>query len=232
MRRSILIIALFILVMQLAIAPSPEDLRGGEAIEPTAVKAGGAQNGSAAEAGQGETGAKPTLIAVQEQNKGDDNQIQNKVATKLQSGEYIGEGGQQIMVQAQANEQKQLSVGGATAQTTMTMTQEQAQDKTVLKAQLSNGRNAEIKVMPDTASEKAIERLQLKGCTEEGGCSIELKEVGKGDAVRAAYEVQAQKESRVLGIFKAQMQVKAQIDAETGEVISAKKPWWAFLASE
>lgn len=25
---------------------------------------------------------------------------------------------------------------------------------------------------------------------------------------------------------------EAQIDAETGEVIQTKKPWWAFLASE
>jgi hypothetical protein len=28
------------------------------------------------------------------------------------------------------------------------------------------------------------------------------------------------------------MQVSAQVDAENGEVIAVKKPWWAFLASE
>jgi len=28
------------------------------------------------------------------------------------------------------------------------------------------------------------------------------------------------------------MDVSAQIDAETGEIIRVKKPWWAFLASE
>ena len=28
------------------------------------------------------------------------------------------------------------------------------------------------------------------------------------------------------------MHVQAQIDAETGELIRAKKAWWAFLASE
>ena len=86
--------------------------------------------------------------------------------------------------------------------------------------------------MPDTASERALERLQLKTCSEENGCSIELKEVGQGDQVKAAYEVQVQKQAKVLGLFKTKMQVQAQVDAENGEVISAKKPWWAFLASE
>ena len=28
------------------------------------------------------------------------------------------------------------------------------------------------------------------------------------------------------------MDVEAQVDAESGEVIQTKKPWWAFLASE
>jgi hypothetical protein len=28
------------------------------------------------------------------------------------------------------------------------------------------------------------------------------------------------------------MQVRAQVDAENGEVIRTNKPWWAFLASE
>ena len=50
--------------------------------------------------------------------------------------------------------------------------------------------------------------------------------------VRAVYEVQAQRNSKVLGIFSARMQVQAQVDAETGETIQLNKPWWAFLAVE
>lgn len=99
-----------------------------------------------------------------------------------------------------------------------------------LKATMSNGQNAEIKVMPDTASEKALERLRMTSC--DGNCTIELKEVGTGGQTKMAYEVQAQKEARVFGIFKTKMDVEAQVDAETGEVIKSKKPWWAFLASE
>jgi len=133
---------------------------------------------------------------------------------------------------------------------------------------LSNGRKAEIKIMPETASEKAIERLG------ELGFTIELKEVGKGDAVdncnglaeeecknnfectpvyekcpalgdctqtmpfvecthhniRLVYELSGNKEGKFLGIFKIMAKVKAQVDAETGEV-KVIKPWWSFLAT-
>ena len=104
--------------------------------------------------------------------------------------------------------------------------QNRTQNRTKLKAKLSNGRKAEIKIMPDTASEKAIERLG------ELNFTIELKEVGKGNETQLAYELQAERHMRILGLFRAKAKVKAQISAETGEIIIVKKPWWAFLASE
>jgi hypothetical protein len=110
------------------------------------------------------------------------------------------------------------------------MIQEQVQNETKFYAKLSNGRNAEIKIMPDTASQTALQRLKLRNCTDD--CSIELKEANIGDQVRAVYEVQAQRNSKVLGIFSARMQVQAQVDVETGEIIRVNKPWWAFLAVE
>ncbi len=91
--------------------------------------------------------------------------------------------------------------------------------------QLSNGRNAEIKIMPDAASERAIERLG------ELNFTIELKEVGQGENVKAVYELKGEKQGKFLGIIKIKARVIAQIDAETGEIIRIKKPWWAFLAS-
>ena len=106
------------------------------------------------------------------------------------------------------------------------------QEKTKLHVALSNGKNAEIKVMPNTASETALERLRLKNCGEENNCQIELKEVGAGEKARMAYEVKVQKSSKVFGMFNAKMDVEAQVDAETGELIRTNKPWWAFLASE
>jgi len=86
---------------------------------------------------------------------------------------------------------------------------------------LSNGRNAEIKIMPETASAKAIERLG------ELNFTMILKEVGNDNVV---YELTGNKQGKFLGIFKIMGKVKAQVDAETGNV-KVIKPWWNFLAS-
>lgn len=184
--------------------------------------------------GNGEGLQVNTGTGTQQQNEGENSQISNQlqIQSRIKTGNYVAENGEQLQVQEQANNRIKLKSGGISAQTSMEMTQEQLQDKTKLEVKLSNGKNAEIKVMPDTASERAIERLGMKVCSEENNCQIELKEVGQGEQVRAAYEVQAQKQARFLGLFKTKMQVQAQVDAETGEVIQSKKPWWAFLASE
>jgi len=90
---------------------------------------------------------------------------------------------------------------------------------------LSNGRNAEIKIMPETASERAIERLG------ELNFSVVFREVGKDSEMRPVYEATGNKQGRFLGIFKIMATVSAQVDAETGEIIKTKKPWWSFLVS-
>lgn len=123
-----------------------------------------------------------------------------------------------------------LRVGAVEANSSLELTAGDGEGR--LRARLSNGKNAEIKVMPDTASARAIERLQLKNCNADNGCSIQLKEVGNGNQTRAAYEVKAEKEAKVLGLFKTRMHVRAEVDAETGEVMKTNKPWWAFIASE
>lgn len=151
---------------------------------------------------------------------------------RVESGTYSLREGKQIQVQRQENNKIQLRSGIISAQTTMNMTEEQTQDGVTLKVKMSNGKNAEVKIMPDTASERALERLRLKVCSEENGCHIELKEVGQGDEVKAAYEVKVKKQSKVLGVFKKEMAVEAQVDAGTGEVIKSNKPWWAFTATE
>jgi len=101
-----------------------------------------------------------------------------------------------------------------------------------LRIMLSNGRNAEIKIMPETASERALQRLRLKNCNESQNCTIELKEVGEGNKTRAAYEVKAEKTFKILGLFRNREKVLTQIDAETGEEIQTRRPWWSWLASE
>ncbi|MCK4996876.1 hypothetical protein KAS08_01105 [Candidatus Pacearchaeota archaeon] len=146
--------------------------------------------------------------------------------TQLQGdGQFTSESGK-LMRFSEEGGQIRLQAGEHSAECKgCELTQEDGK----LKAKMSNGANAEIKVMPDQANEKALERLRLKSCEN---CSIELKEVGKGDDMKMAYEVKTQKKAKVFGIFNADMKVEAQVDAETGEVIKSKKPWWAFLASE
>jgi len=117
--------------------------------------------------------------------------------------------------------------GGTEAKTEMKMSQGE-DGKTY--AELSNGMKAEVKVMPETASQKALEVLGAK--CEETGCQIELKEVGSGEETKAAYEVKAKKEVKVLGFIKSQMRVKAQVDSETGEVVKTRNAWWGFLAKK
>ena len=159
-------------------------------------------------------------------------QTQNQNRIQVQDGTHEGEGGQMLKIQTQANNRIKLEVGGVSAECDCEMKQETVQNKTKLSATLSNGKNAEIKVMPNTASEKALERVRLKVCSEENECKIELKETGSGEQTKLAYELKTQRQSKVFGLFKAKMQVQVQVNAENGEVIKVKKPWWAFLASE
>ncbi|MDA3837202.1 MAG: hypothetical protein PF542_06295 [Nanoarchaeota archaeon] len=79
--------------------------------------------------------------------------------------------------------------------------------------------NTEIKIMPNVASEKAIEQLSIK---EE--MTIELKFMKK-----PVYEIEGTKEGKLFGLFKKDMIITTEIDAETGNVILTKKPWWSFI---
>lgn len=163
--------------------------------------------------------------------QGDSNQAQTKAQSKIKTGNYTGENGQLFRIQEKFQNKYQIKVKNSTAECECNLTQEQVQNKTKLKVHLSNGRNAEIKVMPDTASETALARLRLKVCSEENNCSVILKEVGKRNQTQLAYELRARQRFKILGFIKARAQVQTQVNAENGEVIKVKKPWWAFLAS-
>jgi len=165
-------------------------------------------------------------------DSGEGNQTQIQERVQVQDGEHTGENGQMFKIQTQTNNMLKLEAGDVSADCECQMTQEKVGDKTKLFAQMSNGQNAEVKVMPDVASEKALERLKLKTCSEENECQIELKEVGSKKKAQMAYELQTQRQAKVLGMFKAQLKVTAQVSAEDGEIIRVKKQWWAFLASE
>lgn len=122
-----------------------------------------------------------------------------------------------------------ITVEKVDASTSLELETESDPTRTRLKAKMENGETKEVKVMPDVAAQAAIERLKLKVCSEENNCAIELKEVGISKEL--AYELQAERHAKLLGLFERKMQYKAQVSAENGEIIRVQKPWWAFLAS-
>ena len=95
-----------------------------------------------------------------------------------------------------------------------------------IKAKLSNGNHHEIKIMPDAASEIALEELATESV------EIELIEVGEGDDLSIVYEAVAEKEVKLFGLFRMRERVTAMINAKNGEMMQIRHPWWHFLVPE
>ena len=82
-----------------------------------------------------------------------------------------------------------------------------------------------IKILPETASLRARERLG------ELGFNISLKETGKGNDTQYYYEAVGRKEVKLFWLFKTKAKIVARIDTQNGNVTKIEKPWWNFLAS-
>ncbi|MEK6840326.1 MAG: hypothetical protein AABX79_00005, partial [Nanoarchaeota archaeon] len=95
-----------------------------------------------------------------------------------------------------------------------------------LRARLRNGDVTDIKIMPDQASEIALERLRALNFTN---FTVELREIMDRNIPRVVYNIETNKHGRFLGVFKLSLKVEGQVDPETGEFIGISKPWWAFL---
>ena len=215
MRKIFLFLTVFLMAISLVLAQGEGNLAS-------------SQGTGAAQVGQ-ETG-NGTQSNIETQNKGAETNLQNREQIRIQSGNYTNSDGEQMQIERDG--ELKIRSGNVEANSSLDLIQEQDQNRTRLRVNLSNGRNAEIKIMPDTASATAIARLGLVNCISADGCTIQLKEVETQNQTRAVYEVQAQQDARVFGLFKTKMNVQAQVDAETGAVVQAKKPWWAFLATQ
>lgn len=137
--------------------------------------------------------------------------------------------GQEINVDVSAVAEK-VQIKSSLGITTTDIEQLRNGGKTSVQVTLSNGKNAEVKILPETASAKAIANMKAK--CEVNSCTVELKEVGSGDETKVQYEVKTKKKAKVLGFIGTDMSVSADVDAESGKVIKVHKPWWSFLASE
>lgn len=146
----------------------------------------------------------------------------------LREGSYNGSFGQLLNVKMLSENFRELRQEEISVKTKLNLTIENDdKNETHIRAHFENGSESEIKIMPSTASETALARLRLKVCSLENNCTIELKEV----AAKANYEIKADQKVKVLGLFNARMHVESQISAETGEVISAKVPWWNSIST-
>lgn len=74
---------------------------------------------------------------------------------------------------------------------------------------------------PEQVQEKIRERKQKRW--EEH--NITLDEDGY-------YRVQSKKKARLFFLIPVREKVRTQIDAETGEIIKIRNPWWGFLAND
>jgi len=160
-------------------------------------------------------------------------QLISERKAEIKSGNYTGPLGQLLNVRQLVNDLKELRVNNISAKTDLNITIEKdSGNQTRIRTRLRNGSEIEIKIMPDTAAQRALERLRIKVCSIANNCTIQLKDVGNGTNERAQYQVQLERHSRILGIFEKKMDVNAEVDAGNGEVIRVGKPWWSFLATQ
>jgi len=100
-------------------------------------------------------------------------------------------------------------------------------NKTKIRVRLSNQERKELKIRSKQAAEIAKQRLRVKNLSR-----IQLKEKIHKNIPKIIYNIEAEKPGKFLGIFKFAMKVTTEVDAETGEIITTSKPWWAFLVRE
>jgi len=76
--------------------------------------------------------------------------------------------------------------------------------------------------LPDQIQEKIRDRIRQRTCECE---NIELR----GDGV---YQVQTKKKARLFWIFPVRERVEVELNAENGEILRFRNPWWGFLAND
>jgi len=174
-------------------------------------------------------------IEIERKEKIEDEEQKKKIRefkekVREKNGELEIEG-KRVIIHINESGKSEIIKGRIKAKTDINLiTEENETLGEILKAILSNGRFADIRIMPDTAALAALEQLKAK--CEENICKVELKEIGSGEKKKIVYELETEKEGRLLFILKIKMKVKAEIDPETGEVSKIRKPWWRILIKE
>ena len=97
--------------------------------------------------------------------------------------------------------------------------------------QLSDGEFITANLDREQAQEKVRAKIQqrfkIQNCSCENIQVVELQNVQ--NQTRIAYQVIEDQEGKIFGLFKKKIQIMANVDIETGEVISIKQPWYMWM---
>lgn len=138
------------------------------------------------------------------------------ITTPIQSG-TVTSGGSSGTTQIQIGKTSSGTVSIKQGKVEATTTQKLNVMESKVYMETSSGVK-EVKILPEEASSKAT------AVTEVG--AIELKE----ESQQPIYSVKGTKQAKLLFVIPVSMQIETKVNAESGNVISVKKPWWSFLA--
>jgi len=160
-------------------------------------------------------------------------QVKNKLITQVQNGTCpekctctgsvtkceFANGTREMTIRAGNSGNTIIQVQGINASTQVTLYK--SEDGRIY-AVNENNETKEIRMLPDQVKDRIKKKITARLENE----NITLNENG-------TYEYQAEKKARLFFIFPVRTEVRATVNAETGEVTQISKPkWWEFLAKE
>lgn len=128
------------------------------------------------------------------------------------------EGGRTMTVYAGNSGNVIVQIKGINASTNVTLYKEDGK----VYGNFTGNKTKEI-ILPDEIMDKLRERHQKR--LQLYNESINLTEDGY-------YQIQTKKKARLFWLVPVKENMKAQVNAETGEVIRIRNPWWGFLARD
>ena len=99
--------------------------------------------------------------------------------------------------------------------------------------QISTGEFIDVEITQQKAQEQIRnqirERLRIQNCSCENLQIVEVK--NNMGQLRVAYQSNEGIHGKILGIFNKKVNIQTNIDVETGELISMRKPWYMWMMS-
>lgn len=126
------------------------------------------------------------------------------------------EGGREMTVIAGKSGNVIVQVKGENMTTNVTLYKSEGKVYGIFK-----GNETKEVILPDEARLKIEERLRARAEIR----NMVLDEEG-------VYKIEAYKRSRLFWMISVQKRINANVDAETGEIIRMRVPWWSFLARD